>query len=779
MKPKMNRLLSVLLALLMATSFLPAFTAFAEDVPAVVATGYCGGEGDGTNLTWTLTDDGTLAVSGTGAMADYGNVIYANSPLYSEYWNNVEILSLVVNEGVTAIGTYGFNNFRHLVNVSLPESLTSIHDYAFNYCERLEAITIPAGVTDIGKGAFSYCCKLERIAISAGVTQIRDNTFAGCHDLFEITVPEGVTGIGSAAFSGCYALENIALPESVTSVGDYAFSSYLSGMTLSKNVVSIGKKAFSNVPLTIDPENPVYFNDVYGSLLQRGADGNCFISASRNTPSDYAVPNDVTQIASEAFSSVQLTSVTLPDHFTQIDPGAFSGCSKLESIVLPAGVTQIGDRAFSRCTSLTGISLPNGLTRIGESAFDGCSALAEITLPASLETIGKSAFCECTALTQIDFPESLTALGDSAFYECTGLTALSVGTGLTSIGKSVFGNCDHVATVWIPASVTQISSNAFNGCVSITAFSVDPENPAFFSDADGCLYNKDKTVLVRYPVGKTDTAFEIPGTVTEIASCAFESKVRLKDETYPSYTGHLESITVPASVTSIGYGALANNRWRLRFIKILNPDCSLTYESYAYLIDGWQFPERGVLYGYLGSTAEASTQDFYYGTNIFRALCPTNDAHNVIKAEAAAATCTVSGHTAGWYCEDCGVWLNGETIDPLGHPNAQNVAAAEATADEHGYTAGVYCPDCGVWVSGHEVIHNHLGETTVVKPATATEEGLVDIVCTVCGEKIRYTASATGPEPDEEEGGFAGFWARITGFFRGIIDWFLRLFRRP
>ncbi len=145
-------------------------------------------------------------------------------------------------------------------------------------------------------------------------------------------------------------------------------------------------------------------------------------------------------------------------------------------------------------------------------------------------------------------------------------------------------------------------------------------------------------------------------------------------------------------------------------------------------------------------------------------------------AKRGESSSAAAGHSIGWYCEDCGVWLSGETIPPINHRNAQNVAATEATATEHGHTAGVWCPDCETWLSGHDVIHNHLGEQRVIKEPTETEEGIVEIQCTVCGEWGEYTATWTEPEPDNG-GSSGGFWQEITGFFRGIIDWFLRLFK--
>ena len=66
-----KRLLSFVLAVLMIASLLPA-TALAADSD-IVASGTCGAEGDGSNLTWTLDSEGVLTISGSGDMHDYGS----------------------------------------------------------------------------------------------------------------------------------------------------------------------------------------------------------------------------------------------------------------------------------------------------------------------------------------------------------------------------------------------------------------------------------------------------------------------------------------------------------------------------------------------------------------------------------------------------------------------------------------------------------------------------------------------------------------------------------
>lgn len=67
----------------------------------VTASGYCG-EGDGTNLTWTLYSDGLLEITGTGKMYDYS---YKGTPWYN-YRKSITKLSL--SDGITSIGDYAF-----------------------------------------------------------------------------------------------------------------------------------------------------------------------------------------------------------------------------------------------------------------------------------------------------------------------------------------------------------------------------------------------------------------------------------------------------------------------------------------------------------------------------------------------------------------------------------------------------------------------------------------------------------------------------------------------
>ena len=98
--------------------------------------------------------------------------------------------------------------------------------------------------------------------------------------------------------------------------------------------------------------------------------------------------------------------------------------SGLTTYTIPDGVTSIEPWGFCNCSNLTSIIIPNGVTTIGKSAFNSCSKLTSITLPQSLETIESGAFYKCLKLKSITIPKNVTTIGDNAFNECRGLISV-------------------------------------------------------------------------------------------------------------------------------------------------------------------------------------------------------------------------------------------------------------------------------------------------------------------------------------------------------------------
>ena len=123
------------------------------------------------NLTWKLDADGTLTISGTGAMKNYDSKKNRN-PVY----NNSNVKKVVIEDGVTRIGNYAFFYCRSLTSITIPDSVTSIGNWAFHGCP-LTSITIPDSVTSIGAMAFHSCSNLKSITIPDSVTSIESAVF--------------------------------------------------------------------------------------------------------------------------------------------------------------------------------------------------------------------------------------------------------------------------------------------------------------------------------------------------------------------------------------------------------------------------------------------------------------------------------------------------------------------------------------------------------------------------------------------------------------------------
>lgn len=237
-----------------------------------------------------------------------------------------------------------------------------------------------------------------------------------------------------------------------------------------------------------------------------------------------------------------------------IGDGAFEDCDGLTKITIPDGVKYIGDHAFYGCTKVTSIELPDSVRFIG-AAFDDCWSLTSITIPRDAKFNTFPIFRGCTALKNINVDsasKNYTSENGVLFSKSksrliaypAGKTDSSyvVPSGTKDIWFGAFSDCANLTSVTIPSSVTSIDSDAFRNCSGLTSINVDKANKNY-SSVNGVLFNKSKTKLILYPIGKTDRSYTIPTGVTEIGSRAF------------SFCSSLTSVTIPSSVTSIGYDA--------------------------------------------------------------------------------------------------------------------------------------------------------------------------------------------------------------------------------
>ena len=231
----------------------------------VLANGTCG-----TDLEWTLRSNGTLTITGSGPMdnfgSDYETDTYIDQP-WEDYCKLIQ--NVILPDGLTRIGNQAFEECTALQTIQIPDSVTHIGDNAFFGCTALQEIVIPGSVTHIGDHAFEKCeslveielpisvqnlgygvfldCEsLVRAKLPDGITTIPGTLFGRCRSLTEVNIPSSVTRIESAAFSNCNSLERIELPEGITFIGYWAFQHCynLTEINIPSALKSIDGKAF-------------------------------------------------------------------------------------------------------------------------------------------------------------------------------------------------------------------------------------------------------------------------------------------------------------------------------------------------------------------------------------------------------------------------------------------------------------------------------------------------------------------------------------------------------
>ena len=201
-----------------------------------LASGTCGAEGDGTHITWTLTSDSTLTLSGTGAVADFA---YGAQP-WQTYLTTIR--TAVVGEGVTRIGDYFLYGCPSLDSITLPEGLTGVGDEFLNGCAALDSITLPDGLASTGGFFLNGCKSLTSLTLPEGLESVGQGFLYACTGLTSITLPEGLASVGNYFLYACKGLTSVTLPDGLESAGGWFLygCTGLTALTLPEGLKSAG-----------------------------------------------------------------------------------------------------------------------------------------------------------------------------------------------------------------------------------------------------------------------------------------------------------------------------------------------------------------------------------------------------------------------------------------------------------------------------------------------------------------------------------------------------------
>lgn len=390
----------------------------------------------------------------------------------------------------------------NLTKVILPDTITEIGDKAFYNCSSLTSVNTPANLKIIGKEAFSGCNHLEAFDFPKGVEVIKDKAFYNAE--WAIDLPESVRKVGSKAFATnrkYRTARNLTIRGNIANLAADAFDGIIvKYLELGKDVEDLpeylmpgsrDQEVYSELKgVRIDKENSVWSSedDVwYGAWFDKDRTALLKYPCKRSYVSKYEIPSTVTKIWPYAFQDSQIHEVVIPDSVTSVGTGAFYDC-KATSINIPDWMTSIPDYAFA--ANLKSIEIPESVVKIGEGAFYGCAA------------------------TSINIPDSVVEIGAKAFYtnSWNHYSSLNIPDSVEKIGEDAFGSKQIDCTITIGRGLKDITN-----LPEVQAYVVSDENP-YFSSEDGVLFNKDKTILKRYPEHKTDTSYKVPDCVTVLES---------------------------------------------------------------------------------------------------------------------------------------------------------------------------------------------------------------------------------------------------------------------
>ena len=258
------------------------------------------------------------------------------------------------------------------------------------------------------------------------------------------------------------------------------------------------------------------------------------------------------------------------------------------AVVIPASidgtpVTAIGENAFNRVYTITSVTIPNSVTSIGNGAFFNCDLLS-VTIGSGVTTIGNDAFSYCTVLTSVTIPNSVTAIGNDAFSNCYVLTSVTIGSGVTSIGAYAFYGSSSLTHFAFKGNAPALGYLPFYGVAASVTY---PSKATGWGESYGGL-----TTVVDYSDVWTWTTDNNQVTITGYigaggavvipASIAGTPVTAIGDLAFsPDYQGiqSITSVTIPNSVTSIGFFAFGNC-WSLTSVTIPNSVTSVGSQAF-------------------------------------------------------------------------------------------------------------------------------------------------------------------------------------------------------
>lgn len=523
-----------------------------EDTDSVIASGTCGKDGD--NLTWTLDDQGTLTITGTGEMKDYSS---GTAPWYD---HASAIKKVTIEEGVTSVGTCAFSRLG-ITDVSLADSIVLIGYSAFYSVEELKTLILPKGLIGIDDSAFSNCENLSDISGGQNLFIIGNYAFSDCCALETIEFGSKVDSIGTGAFSYCSRLTTAIFQGNApttfggtaTQTGVFADVSYTFTIFYRSGTTGWTSPTWNGYPAVCRDDVATDFSTLDSD--NRNVQGIYF--QLNTTAMTATVGKNTTADNNAGYAGGQNGSIVIPDTVTKgestytvigINQYAFANCAWINTISLGKNISSVEPSAFRGCKNLTAITVsPDNLQFADQDGvlFDKCGLYlyaypagrtdSTYTIPDSCNTVGTMSFSDAVNLTSISVPNSVKNIGAKAFAQCNALEEATLpfigGNAESTAGAGFVFNGYEYNYNSLPASLkritvygTNIPRQAFRWCGNLEEIYL-PDCHALTVIPDSCFSQCSSLHTLSFD-GNAPSQYGmimIPDAVVTIESSAFES----------------------------------------------------------------------------------------------------------------------------------------------------------------------------------------------------------------------------------------------------------------
>lgn len=583
----MNKILSkrllVFISMIIITVICALFLTSVTNALDIPTSGYCGAADDGKNVQWSYdTENNVLTFSGTGAIADY----ISGERDWDVYYKKAK--KIVVEEGITRVGSNVCENYSNVTELSLPSTLESIGQ-TFNGMSSLKELVLPSGLQEIEENSFGSI-QFVRILDVPGIKTIKSSSFTGMWNGSILKLNEGTEMIESNALSGSFS--TIYMPSTLTAWNDeFKNVQYIYGKNDTQELFAYKEDInYIDAGTNYDIENAnIEINDGLFTVQ----DKNVYLSYNHNGEAvplnegiDYNVDFNIdpdTGGCTAIFNGIGCYSGSktfeLGEYYGYCGAGEDSKSvqwSYVDGILTIKGkgdMTGGGWRyltPYPDPTNIKKVIIGEGIEGIMDYSFIGCSNLESVELPFSLKSIGSDAFRDCNSLGKIELPKSLTTLGDYVFNN-TNIKQIELPKNLINLGNIIF-NADSVELV-VCKNEIQIEYCKANGYTYRDA-----------TEEDNTISVNACEITLEYERVEYDGTAKMPSVTVK-----YNDDTLIKDTDYTvEYSGNLTVGTGYVTVTGIGdyseYKQLPFEIYEEEENKTSINDCDvvLEYERVAY-----------------------------------------------------------------------------------------------------------------------------------------------------------------------------------------------------